>query len=62
MLVCCAVACREADLRQCVFEPYALGSLGIASVGGQVPGCALGDFGDDKAAGDVGDPVAIARQ
>lgn len=62
MLVCCAVACREADLRQCVFEPYALGGLGVARVGGQIPGCALGNLGDDKAARDVGNPVAIARQ
>jgi hypothetical protein len=58
VLVGGAVGGGEADLGQGVLEANALGGLGVAQVGFEVPGGLLGDFGDDEAAGDVGDPVA----
>ena len=58
MLVGGAVGGGEADLGQGVLEANALGGLGVAQVGFEVPGGVLGDFGDDEATGDVGDPVA----
>lgn len=61
MLVCGAVRRCEADLRECVFETYGFGGASVALVGFQIPRCALGDFGDDEPARDVGDPVAISE-
>ena len=60
MLVCGAVRCREADLRQSILEAYGFGGASVALVGFQIPRSALGDLGDDEPARDVGDPVAIS--